>query len=251
MRSDPEKWTVQVDEAGSSVGSDVQPDRHRRKPGDADQAVRRQSLDAQQPDGLDEFQRSPGRRGAARLTLDPVVKAPRKRVARKPMAQRTVADAVKSLSLSDRFLATLSVTGNPSAACRASTMTRRQLNELLEADAEFVRCYHEALEEAADMLEAEAWRRALEGVPHPIVNSGKPVLDPATGGTLMVRRYSDTLLMMLLRGSKPDKFSLKAPVAAREDPLLVLKEISTDDDPPRREPSARTARDGAASKPQA
>ena len=127
-------------------------------------------------------------------------------------------------------------------------MTRRQLNDLLEADAEFVRSYQEALEEAADMLEAEAWRRALEGVPHPIVNSGKPVLDPVTGSTLMVRRYSDTLLMMLLRGSKPDKFSLKAPIALRENSMLVLKEISTDDDPPRREAATRTTRDERARK---
>ncbi len=123
-------------------------------------------------------------------------------------------------------------------------MTRRQLNVLLESDIEFAVSYQDALDEAADMLEAEAWRRALEGVSQPIMNSGKPVLDPITGGTMMVRRYSDTLLMLLLRGSKPEKFSTRAPVGAREDPMLLLKEMATDDDPPRSGPTIRQSRSG-------
>nr|WP_321986664.1 hypothetical protein [uncultured Lichenicoccus sp.] len=123
-------------------------------------------------------------------------------------------------------------------------MTRRQLNILLEADANFAVSYQDALDEAADMLEAEAWRRALEGVPQPVLNSGKPVMDPVTGSAMMVRRYSDTLLMLLLRGSKPEKFSTRAPAAGREDPMLLLKEIAADDDPPRSGPIARQSRPG-------
>ena len=128
-------------------------------------------------------------------------------------------------------------------------MTRRRLNTLLESDVEFGLRYQDALDEAADMLEAEAWRRALEGVQQPILNSGKLVLDPVTGATMMVRRYSDTLLMLLLRGSKPEKFSNRAPVGGREDPMLLLKEIAADDDPPRSGSIGRQNRPGQARKP--
>ena len=128
-------------------------------------------------------------------------------------------------------------------------MTRRQLNVLLETDTDFAVSFQDALEDAADMLEAEAWRRALEGVSQPIMNFGKPVMDPVTGGAMMVRRYSDTLLMLLLRGSKPEKFSTRAPVGGREDPMLLLKEIAADDDPPRSGPTTRQSRAGQTRKP--
>ncbi len=53
-----------------------------------------------------------------------------------------------------------------------------------------------AKEEVADLLEAEAWRRAVEGVEKPVGwYKGKP------GG--YVREYSDTLLIFPLRGLRP------------------------------------------------
>lgn len=53
------------------------------------------------------------------------------------------------------------------------------------------------MEEAADVLEAEAWRRAVKGVDKPM-----------TVATMreVVKEYSDTLLIFLLKGSKPTKF---------------------------------------------
>ena len=113
-------------------------------------------------------------------------------------------------------------------------MTRREVNILKDTSPEFATAFQEAMDEAADMLEAEAWRRALEGVAEPVVKGGKPVCDPSTGETIMVRRYSDALLMLLLRGSRPGKFSARpAPHSVREDVAQIIKEIVTDDDPPR------------------
>ena len=113
-------------------------------------------------------------------------------------------------------------------------MTRREVDMMRQTDAGFALSFQDALDEAADMLEAEAWRRALEGVAEPVVKSGKPVIDPNTGQTMMVRRYSDALLMLLLRGSRPGKFAARAPAAARVDVGQIIREIAADDDPPRR-----------------
>ena len=137
----------------------------------------------------------------------------------------------------DRFLITLSETGNPSAACRASSLTRRQINVMRERDPAFARAYDDALDDAADLLEAEAWRRALEGVPQPLLKAGQPVVDPVTGTPIIVQRYSDPLLVMLLRGCKPTKFHRRnGPTALPTDPTASIREIAADNDPPRSEP---------------
>jgi hypothetical protein len=114
-------------------------------------------------------------------------------------------------------------------------VTRREVNTLLETKPDFALAFQEAMDEAADLLEAEAWRRALEGVAEPIVKAGKPVVDPSTGQAITVRRYSDALLMLLLRGSKPRKFAPRAVASGRDDVTQIIREIAADDDPPRRE----------------
>jgi hypothetical protein len=45
----------------------------------------------------------------------------------------------------------------------------------------------------ADALEAEAWRRAVDGVPEPLVSGGKVVRND-DGQPLAIRRYSDSLI---------------------------------------------------------
>ena len=132
------------------------------------------------------------------------------------------------------FLIALAKTGNPSVACRASAMTRREVNVLRQTDADFELAFQDAMDEAADLLEAEAWRRALEGVAEPVVKAGRPVLHPTTGEAITVRRYSDALLVLLLRGSKPGKFALRPTVSTREDTGQILREIASDQDPQRR-----------------
>ena len=140
----------------------------------------------------------------------------------------------KSIKLRDQFLIALAQTGNPSVACRTSTITRREVNFLRQTDADFELAFQEAMDEAADLLEAEAWRRALEGVAEPVVKAGKALLHPVTGEAIMVRRYSDALLVMLLRGSKPAKFALRPVSSGREDVGQILREIASDQDPPKR-----------------
>ena len=58
--------------------------------------------------------------------------------------------------------------------------------------------WDEALEEARELLEAEARRRAAVGVEEPVYYKGQVVG--------MIRKYSDNLLMFLLKAHWPDKF---------------------------------------------
>ena len=133
----------------------------------------------------------------------------------------------------EHFLTMLGKTGNAATACRSSGLTRQQVTALRESDPAFDRAYGDAMSDAADLLEGEAWRRALEGTIQPVFKAGQPVIDPATNEAVVVRRYSDPLLMMLLRGCKPEKFQMHGRTSMPADPLIGIREIATDHDPPR------------------
>lgn len=68
----------------------------------------------------------------------------------------------------------------------------------LENDEEYAIAFRRAEQMAADLLEEEAWRRAVEGDERPIYSKGKKI------GS--VRNYSDGLLTFLLKGAKPEKY---------------------------------------------
>lgn len=133
----------------------------------------------------------------------------------------------------EEFLKTLRETGNASRACRNSGFTRSQINKMRKENEDFAASYADAIDEAADLLEAEAWRRAIDGVSQPLLKSGQVVLDPATGKPMTVQRYSDPLLVMLLRGNKPGKFLQRVTTPLSIDAGAVLQEIAADNDPPR------------------
>ena len=67
------------------------------------------------------------------------------------------------------------------------------------------------MEQAADVLEREAWRRASEGVKQPVFYQGE-----VCGH---VRKYSDVLLIFLLKGARPDKYreQLATPAAGKTE----------------------------------
>lgn len=52
--------------------------------------------------------------------------------------------------------------------------------------------------QATELLEREAWRRAREGIAEPVFQHGKQV------GT--IQRYSDNLLMFLLKARAPERY---------------------------------------------
>ena len=77
----------------------------------------------------------------------------------------------------EAFLAALAQTGIVSAAASIAGITRARAYKVRRQDPGFASAWEEVEEQAADALEAEAWRRAVDGVPEPLVSSGKVVRD--------------------------------------------------------------------------
>lgn len=71
------------------------------------------------------------------------------------------------------FLAALRLTGIVSRACASAGVTTATVYGLRRKDADFAAAWDDALETAVDKLEAEAWRRAHDGVEEPIVYQGQ------------------------------------------------------------------------------
>ena len=97
-----------------------------------------------------------------------------------------------------RFLDALAQTGNVTWAAAAIGMTRAAALGLRAGDESLARQWDDALEIAADALEAEARRRALEGWLEPVYYQGQRVGE--------VRKYSDRMLELLLKAQRPEKF---------------------------------------------
>jgi hypothetical protein len=100
------------------------------------------------------------------------------------------------------FLRALADTGSITSAVTAAGTSRTRVYELRKVDPAFAAAWDEAEEIAADRLENEARRRAVEGVSEPLVSAGKLVRDDV-GQPVAMRRYSDPLLLALLRMHRP------------------------------------------------
>ena len=96
------------------------------------------------------------------------------------------------------FLESLRQNCNVTLACRACKISRFTPYAYREDHPEFRKQWDDAVDEGADVLEAEAWRRAKEGTVRPVFQGGKKVGH--------VREYSDTLMQTLLKGHKPEKY---------------------------------------------
>lgn len=74
----------------------------------------------------------------------------------------------------------------------------------------FETLYQAAIGEARDRIEAEAHRRAVDGYDEPVIYQGMPtrVTDAVTGEEklLTVRKYSDSLMALMLKGADPAKY---------------------------------------------
>jgi hypothetical protein len=108
----------------------------------------------------------------------------------------------------ERFLELFAATGNVTRSAERIGATARGLYLLRRRDDAFREAWEEAEEIAADRLEEEARRRAIEGVEEPVVSGGQLVLD-AAGRPITVRRYSDPLLLALMKAHRPEKFHAK------------------------------------------
>lgn len=96
------------------------------------------------------------------------------------------------------FLERLAATGNVSEASRHAKVDLVSVYNWRNGDEDFAYAWTLALEVAGDLLEAEARRRAM-GYEVAIYNHAGEQVETIT-------RYSDRLLVFLLKGAKPDKY---------------------------------------------
>jgi hypothetical protein len=118
------------------------------------------------------------------------------------------------------FLAAYADTGNITAAARAAGISRTNHYTWMKADEAYVEAFSDADQQATDLLETEARRRAAHGVDEPVIHQGQmmgqwvnakgEIVQPDTAGATMipltVKKYSDTLLIFLMKGARPEKY---------------------------------------------
>ena len=98
----------------------------------------------------------------------------------------------------EKFLSVLRQRANVTEAAATIGVGRTAVYAWRDADPSFAEAWDNAVDEAVDVLEAEAWRRAVHGMDRPITWKGEVI------GT--VKEYSDRLLECLLRAHRPEKF---------------------------------------------
>jgi len=112
------------------------------------------------------------------------------------------------------FIEHLKTSCNFAGSARAVGVGYSTVMALKQRDADFAAACDEALEEAYDTLEAEARRRAFEGVDEPVFYQGVEC------GT--VRKYSDGLAQFLLKGYRRRKFGDKQEITGADGGPLAL-----------------------------
>jgi hypothetical protein len=146
------------------------------------------------------------------------------------------------------FLAAYVITASITRSAKAAKLDR-SLHYLWLADAEYAGAFENTKDQAAQLLEDEAVRRAHQGVEEPLTWQGqftykRRAVKDAEGNTtlenygkpLSINRKSDALLQFLLKGFRPDKYRDRVsaevsgpaggPISLEHD---VLKKLSDDE----------------------
>lgn len=98
----------------------------------------------------------------------------------------------------EMFFYALGETGNVSEAAEFAGISRRHAYRCRAEDQEFADRWDDCREAGVDKLEQEARRRARDGVSRNVLYQGTPVD--------VVREYSDTLMIFLLKAYRPEVF---------------------------------------------
>ena len=118
---------------------------------------------------------------------------PRSGVPSRPVEGKKVPSVVEP------FLAELAHGASVTAAAEYAGVSRAMVFRWRRDDPEFARRWDEAVQMGVDRLEDEAHRRAVDGVVRPVYQGGAKVGE--------VREYSDTLLLAILRGKRPEVYA--------------------------------------------
>ena len=117
------------------------------------------------------------------------------------------------------FLQELARTGIVGTACKKANVGRTTAYKTRDEDADFATAWTAALDAAIDDMEYEAWRRGIKGVSKPVYQGGEQV------GA--IQEYSDTLLIFMLKGARPEKYRERSDV--RHSGKIDVSRLSDDE----------------------
>lgn len=121
---------------------------------------------------------------------------------KKGASPRTNHRTIRAHKKRQAFLDALAETASVFAACRESGLARRTAYDWRAEDPDFAAAWDKALDIGTDALEDEATRRAFHGYDEPVHYKGK--------ATSAIRKYSDTLLIFMLKARRPERFKERA-----------------------------------------
>jgi predicted DNA-binding protein YlxM (UPF0122 family) len=99
-------------------------------------------------------------------------------------------------------------------AAAAAGVSRQAIYDWLEKSKEFKTAFESVRKNITEMLEQEAIRRAYEGIDEPVYYKGD-----VCGA---VRKYSDTLLIFLLKANDPEKYREKHEIVGEGGGAITL-----------------------------
>lgn len=111
------------------------------------------------------------------------------------------------------MLEVLRATANVTKAAQAIGVSRQTAHDWRAQDVQFAKAWDDAINTAMEAAEGELYRRAVEGTLKPVFYQG--------GECGEIREYSDTLLMFMLKGHKPEKY--RDVVEQKQSGEVVLK----------------------------
>ncbi len=113
--------------------------------------------------------------------------------------KKKVKTALKTLQQKKKaFLTAFSECGNISQAAELAGIDRKNHYNWLKDDPDYPDQFYDADQKACDKLEQEARRRAIYGTSEPVFHKGEQCG--------VVQKYSDTLLIFLMKGANPEKY---------------------------------------------
>jgi len=116
------------------------------------------------------------------------------------------------------FLEAFACGGSIRLAAEAAKVSRRNHCRWLKSDPKYAEAFEVARESAGQALEDEARRRAVEGVREPVYYEGE-----VCGHR---QRYSDNLLMFLLKGANPEKYRDRSEVAHQGGGVPIAVDVN-------------------------
>ena len=104
----------------------------------------------------------------------------------------------RTAQLKENFLKYYDELWTVGRAAKEAKVSRRTVYEWRDKDEQFLKDYEDVQASIIEQIEAEAYRRACQGVDEPIYYLGQKVD--------VVKKYSDRLLTVMLGALAPDKY---------------------------------------------